>query len=178
MEELLSDKSKFIKVTFNPKHKVNKELRHLLDMESTIKSSLDDLLSNTYLSQEDYKFLKPCGSKPGIMYRLYKVHKFNPVTKDKAPFLPILSAIGASTYNLAKIFVPILKVYTINEYIVRDSFSFCNEIQKQDSSLYMVSFDIQSLFTIIPLDETIDICVNIVFQHKKEIKGILKKHFK
>ena len=86
MEELLSDKSKFVKVTFNPKHKVNKELRHLLDMESTIKSSLDDLLSNTYLSQEDYKFLKPCGSKPEIMYRLCKVHKFNPVTKDKAPF--------------------------------------------------------------------------------------------
>ena len=97
-------------------------------MESTIKSSLDDLLSNTYLSQGDYKFLKPCGSKPGIMYRLCKVHKFNPATKDKAQFRPILSAIGASTYNLAKNFVPILKVYTINEYTVHDSFSFCNEI--------------------------------------------------
>ena len=35
MEELPSDKSKFVKVTFNPKHKVNKELRQLLDMEST-----------------------------------------------------------------------------------------------------------------------------------------------
>ena len=53
MEELLSDKSKFAKVTFNPKHKVNKELRHLLDMESTIKSCLDDPLNNNYLSQED-----------------------------------------------------------------------------------------------------------------------------
>ena len=59
-----------MKVTFNPKHKVNKELRYLLDMESTIKSSLDNLLNNHYLSQKDYKFLKPCGSKPGIMYRL------------------------------------------------------------------------------------------------------------
>ena len=45
MEELFSDKSKFTKVNFNQKHKVNKELRHLLDMESTIKSFLDDLLS-------------------------------------------------------------------------------------------------------------------------------------
>ena len=52
MEELPSDKSKFVKVTFNPKHKVIKELRQLLDMESTIKSCLDDLLNNNYLSQE------------------------------------------------------------------------------------------------------------------------------
>ena len=69
----------------------------MLDMESTIKSCLDDLLNNNYLSQEDYKFL--------IMYGLCKDHKFNPVTKDVPPFRPILSAIGTSTYNLAKCFV-------------------------------------------------------------------------
>ena len=86
MEELLSDKSKFVKVNFNPKHKVNKELRHLLNTESTIKSCLDNLLNHNYLSQEDYKFLKPCGSKPGIMYGLSKVHKLDPVTRDIPPF--------------------------------------------------------------------------------------------
>ena len=178
MEYILSDKSKFVKVNFNPKHKVNKELQHLLDMESTIKSCLDDLLNNNYLSQEDYKFLKPHDSKPGIMYRLCKVPKFDHVTRDIPPFRPILSATGTSTYNLAKFFVIILKEYTINEYTVRDSFSFCNEIQKQDSSFYMASFDIQSLFTNILLGETIDICVNRVFQHKKKIKVMLKRHFK
>ena len=114
MEELLSDKSKFVKVTFNPKYKVNKELRHLLDMESTIKSCLDDLLNNSYLSQEDYKFIKPCGSKPEIMYRLCKVHKFSPVTKDVPPFRPFLSAAGTSAYNLEKFYVIFLKEYTIN----------------------------------------------------------------
>ena len=36
MEELLGDTSKFVKVQFNPKHKVNKELRHILDMEDSI----------------------------------------------------------------------------------------------------------------------------------------------
>ena len=178
MEELLSEKSKFVKVPFNPKHKVNKELRHLLDVESTIKSCLDDLLDNNYLSQEDYKVLKPCGSKPGIMFGLCKVHKFNPVIKDVPTFRPILSAIGTSTYNLAKFFVPILKEYTINEYTVRDSFSFCNEIREQDSPFYMASFDIHSLFTNIPLDETIDIRVTRVFQHKKKInKRYVKETF-
>ena len=61
----------------------------------------------------------------------------------------------------------ILKEHTINEYTVRDSFSFCNEIRKQDLSFYTTSFDIQSLFTNISLDETINICVNGVFQRKK-----------
>ena len=74
MEKIPSDTNKFLKVPFNPKHKVNKEIQHLLDIESSIKNCLDGLLNNHYLSKEDYKFLKPVGSKPGIRYDLCKVH--------------------------------------------------------------------------------------------------------
>ena len=42
----------------------------------------------------------------------------------------------------------------------------------------MSSFDIQSLFTNIPLDETINICDDLVFHKTKKVKGILKRHFK
>ena len=42
----------------------------------------------------------------------------------------------------------------------------------------MASFDIQSLFTNIPLDETIDICVDMVYNKRKKVKGMLKRHFK
>ena len=42
----------------------------------------------------------------------------------------------------------------------------------------MGSFDIQSLFTNIPLDETINICVDLVFHKKKKVKGMLKRNFK
>ena len=41
----------------------------------------------------------------------------------------------------------------------------------------MVSFDFESLFTNIPLDETIKICAERVFQQKKKVKGLLKRHF-
>ena len=178
MEKILSDTNKFLKVTFNPKQKVNKEIRHLLDIGSSIKNCLDDLFNNNYLSKEDYKFLKPVGSKPGIMYGLCKFHKCNSSTNDIPPFRPVLSAIGTATYNLAKFFVPILQDFTVNEYTVNDSFSFCKEIKNQDSSLFMTSFDIQSLFTDIPLDETINICVDRAFQNKRKVKGLLKRHFK
>ena len=42
----------------------------------------------------------------------------------------------------------------------------------------MASLDIQSLFTNIFLDETINICVNRAFQNKRKVKGLLKRHFK
>ena len=75
MEELLSDRSRFVKIEFNSKHTVNQDIRHLLDMELEIKSCLDDLLNKNYLSKDDYKYLKSCGSKLGIMYELVKFIK-------------------------------------------------------------------------------------------------------
>ena len=160
---------------FNKKHKVNQELRHLLDLEGNIKTCLDNLLEKQYIPREDYNFLKPCASRPGIMYGLCKVHKGRGASNDLPPFGPILSAMGNCTYNIPKFFVPVLKDFTLNEYIVRDSFSFCDEIQEQDNNLYMASFDIESLFTNITSDETINICVNSVFGKKKRVKGLLKK---
>ena len=38
--------------------------------------------------------------------------------------------------------------------------------------------DIQSLFTNIPLDETINICTDMVFNKCKKVKGMLKRYFK
>ena len=156
MEKLFGDTNKFIKVAFNPKHKVNKEVRHLTDIESSIKHCLDDLLENNYLSKEDYNYMRPCGSEPGVLYGLCKVHKKPDEPNRLPPLRPILSAIGTCSYNLAKEF-------TINEYTVKDSFSFSNEIRNKSTSLYMASFNIQSLFTNISLDETIDICLELLF---------------
>ena len=43
----------------------------------------------------------------------------------------------------------------------------------------MTSFDIQSLFTNnIPLDETIDMYVDMVYSKHKKVKGMLKCHFR
>ena len=72
---------------------------------------------------------------------------------------------------------PLVKTFTINEYTVKDSFSPSKEILDQDPNLFMASFYLQSLFTNIPLDETIDICVDMVFEIRKKAKGILKRHF-
>ena len=70
MEKLLGDTSEFIKVAFNPKLKVNNEVRHLRDVESNIKLCLDDLLKNNYLSKKDYNFMKPFWQQIGIFLRI------------------------------------------------------------------------------------------------------------
>ena len=61
---------------------------------------------------------------------------------------------------------------------MKDSFSLAEEILDQDAKLHMTSFDITSLFTNIPLDETIDICIDKMYENKRKIKGLLKHQCK
>ena len=72
-------------------------------MEKEIKSWLDHLQNSNYLSEEDYKFMKPCGSKPAVMHGLRKVYKGITLNDSVPPFRSILSAIG--TDNLPTFFV-------------------------------------------------------------------------
>ena len=59
------------------------------------------------------------------------------------------------TYKLAKYLVPKLASVTANEFPVKDSFCFAEEIVNQNSNFIMGSLDADSLFTNIPLEETI-----------------------
>ena len=78
------------------------------------------------------------------MYGLAKVHKI--VTDGLPSFRAILSAIGTPTYKLAKFLIPMLEPLTTNEYTIKDSFTFAEELQSFDSKLVMVSFDIVTLY--------------------------------
>ena len=98
---------------------------------------------------------------PGIMHGSCKVHK--KCVDGYPPFRPILSALQTPTYKLAKYLVPVLEPLTNNKYTVKDSLSFTTEIVEQDSSNFMGSLDIDSLFTNITFEETIEICTNNFF---------------
>ena len=110
------------------------------------------------------------------MYELYKVHK-GTTDNDKVPQFPsILSAVVTCNYNLAKFSVSSLKQFTINEYTVKDHFPFGKEIIYEDPNLFIASFDIESLLRIILWMRYG--CVDMVFEKRRKIKGIPKRHFK
>ena len=105
------------------------------------------------LSFDQYKKIKTTGSRPGILYRLCKVHK---AVTDICPLfrpIPILSAILTPSYKIPTFLVPKLSSIRFNEFTVKDYFAFAEEIVHQDSKLYMGSLDVDSLFTNIPLEE-------------------------
>ena len=52
-----------------------------------------------------------------------------------------------------------LKQIIVNEYTIKDSFSFAKEVEEFDPDLALASFDLKSLFTNIPLTETIDLSI-------------------
>ena len=61
--------------------------------------------------------------------------------------------------------------YIPDNYCTQDSFSFVNEIQDIPlSGNFMVSFDVESLFTNIPLDECIDLAVRYIKEENTDIK--------
>ena len=96
------------------------------------------------------------------MYELSKIHK--PLVNGFPKLRPILSAINTGTWRWTKCFVSLLKSFTSNNYTVKDSFDFAKDITKQSFKLFMASLDVDSLFTNVPLDETIEICVNKLFK--------------
>ena len=168
MENLLSDQRKFEKVTL----KNDAFLNFVVNQEKHIDTIFKNPVDSNGMSKEMCKFVKPFGTRPGIMYGNCKVHKQQ--VDGYPPFQPILSALQTPTYNRTKFLVPILNPLTQNEYTVEDSFQFTEEICEQDPTLTMGSLDVDSLFTNIPLDETTDICINQLFENTDNVEGFKK----
>ena len=68
---------------------------------------------------------------------------------------PILSATNKDNFPLAKWLTEKLKPLSLNQYTVADTFDFTNEIHelKINKGEILVSYDVSSLFTNVPLDE-------------------------
>ncbi len=64
--------------------------------------------------------------------------------------------------------------FTTNDYSVKNSYSFVDEIASfpNASKYFMVSFDVENLFTNIPLQETIEICLEYLFKDNSVAFGL------
>ncbi|KAG0425394.1 hypothetical protein DMUE_6035, partial [Dictyocoela muelleri] len=97
---------------------------------------------------------------PDVLYGLPKIHKPN------IPLRPIISAINSPNYNLAKFLVPILDPLTKTQYTLTDTIDFIICLNSSSfGTCFMTSFDIESLYTNLPISETINIITNELFHN-------------
>ena len=163
IERMLSDTTKFQLLAEDP----------TIKREEKLIRYLRKLKNQNVITSDLYDKLRPCGSQPAGLYGLPKVHKEN------HPLRPICSSVNSFNYRLASELAKILSPFSMNSFTIKNTFSFVDEIQNQDStSYYVCSFDVSSLFTSIPLDETIDIALGYVFGYKSTVHGLSKSHFK
>ena len=126
LNPLLDDTSK-LKSLYLEQDKV---LNNIIYMEQRIIDLLKKLKNQNKISEINYDNLYPSGSKPGILYGLGKTQK---ALKDRVrTFRPILFAIGAPTYKLAKFCDKLLKPITTNEYTIK---GFAKEVEEFDPNL-------------------------------------------
>ena len=149
-------------------------MNHLIHMEERIIRLLKSLEDQGEICEKEKKDFYPSGSEPGVLYGFVKIHK---ALEDGIPsFWPILSAIGTPTYKIARFCDQLLKPLTNNEYTLKNSFSFA-KVLELDSSLFMASFDIKSLFTDIPLTETFNFCVQILYRNETHVGNLTQSSF-
>ena len=79
---------------------------------------------------------------------------------------PILSATGTYNFKLAKWLDEKLKSLSINKYTVSDPLKFAEELRGKQMANgdILVSYDVTSLFTNVPVDETIQILADKAFE--------------
>ena len=170
LETIILDTSKF--------QKIDKDIvKYTRIEENRVSAILRQLKNSNIINSELFDKLNPTGTQPGRLYGLPKTHKPN------IPLRPIFSAINTSTYKISKFLVPLLQPLTQNNYTIKDTPDFLDKLKQYNHSNgeIMVSFDIESLFTNIPLEETVEICIQQIFNNKPndyKFNGFSKEVFR
>ena len=133
------------------------------------------------LSEQEYKKLYPTGSCPGKFYGTAKIHKL-PVDGgiNELPIRPIVSNLNTATYNLAKYLSKLLSPLRQSGNTVKNIEEFIEELKQQKLSKEhkMLSFDVKSLFTNVPLNRTIDIILKRMYEKNEIVASITKNEMK
>ena len=119
----------------------------------------------------------PPSSSPAWIYSTRKMHKVS--SSDSFPKLrPIVLSIGTFNYIRARFFCNLLSPLVPHGYSCKDTLSFVSQIKNPNPSrTFLVSYDVTSLFTNIPLPETIDLTINLIFNYNRNLNIPKKELF-
>ena len=155
MDFILQDNSKF--ENLGP----SSEFDDTAKIEAHIQGRLLQLKKEGLLPSKIYSMIRPIGSQRPRMYGLPKIHK------QDVPLRPILSMAGSAQHQLAQwltsVIDPVLSLYST--YCISDSFTFADKIKTFNffPSVFLCFYDVCSLFTNVPLADTIEICADALY---------------
>ncbi|CAI2738781.1 unnamed protein product [Dicrocoelium dendriticum] len=158
MHEILADDTKFSKI-IGEKDKTKQ-------IENQICNSLKKLRDEGFISEGVYENLRPVGTAIPRLYGLPKTHKPN------VPLRPVLDMKDSPYHSTARWLVELLEPVRkqVSVHSLKDSFEFVELVRDRNvTDLTMCSLDVASLFTNVPLFETINYICDYIDQNQISI---------
>ena len=130
------------------------------------------------------KNILPISNQPARLYGTAKIHKFETledITVTNLKFPPNIDQTGTFTYNAAKAISNYLRPLCKNEYSINDTQKFpsmLSSIPPLQDDEGDVSYDVESLFTNIPIEETINYIIEQIYVHEQLMAICSKLIFK
>ena len=143
-------------------------LKSNLELASSISIGKNKKKKNIF-NEIEYDQLYPSGSAPARIYGTHKMHKFSS-SDSFAKLRRIVSSIDTFNHNLASFLCDLLSALVPNDYSSKDTFSFVSQIKNANiTKKHLVFYDLTSIFTNIPLQQTIDVAINLIFNHNPNL---------
>jgi len=160
MGDLITNNDVYKILSNNPLEKYN----------TKIKTYLDKLLKNNFIDKKDFNKLYNKHYTTPRMFGLVKTHKTG------MPIRPIISNVNGPNCNLSRFLNPSLnELNNDNPYDVRNSIEVIDKLNglKIEYNEVMLSFDVISMFTNIPIDKTLKIIENM-YDEKIKCNTVIK----
>ncbi|XP_068250232.1 uncharacterized protein [Palaemon carinicauda] len=145
LDAILANLTKFERLTSNPGEDIKREANRTIEAINAATNAVHlPIISGDF--------------GPGYLYGNVKTHK------QGNPLRPIISQCPTPTYQLAKRLYAILTQYVPDCYCVASSAEFLQRIKDARGEGVIASMDVESLFTNVPVDETIDLIADRVYK--------------
>ena len=149
LDTILSDQTKFTVLEEDP--------------SSKLKDKLNKIIVNNNAVANHKKLPKLIGEyHAGYIYGNCKIHK----NSNDPPLRPIISQIPAPTYIIAKEINKIIEPYLPTRYILKSTDELLDLIRIKQPTGILASLDVESLYTNVPIDETIEIILNKAYSNE------------